>query len=390
MVQRTTTRRTMLAGAAALGLAPALPPGPARGAGFPVVTGCRADRTLSGMSLEEQVGQMFMVGTPATAASSAVLDQIGRYHVGSVMLTGRSTTGVSATARVTAALQARARAVGDPPLVIATDQEGGAVQVLQGPGFARLPSATEQGRWSTQTLREAPVSWAGQLRSAGVNANLAPVLDTVPSATYPNPPVGDWDRNYAFTAAGVTEKGVAVMSGWRGGRVATAVKHFPGLGLVPANTDTTSVVRDTTITTTHSYLAPFRAAIQQGTDMVMMSSAYYDRIDPVNPAALSRPVVTDLLRGSLGFRGVVISDDLGAARAMTAIAIDARASRFVAAGGDLLLTVTPTPLPQMVEAVLRRARSDAAWRAKVYAAARRVLTMKENLGLLGDPCWGNG
>src|SRR3954470_24400768 len=104
-----------------------------------------ATSVLADMSLAQRVGQLFMVGTPATSASSQTLTAISRYHVGNVMLTGRSYAGTRATARVAAAVQARATtaATHHVRLLVSTDQEGGAVQVLRGTGFSRMPSALD-------------------------------------------------------------------------------------------------------------------------------------------------------------------------------------------------------------------------------------------------------
>ena len=134
-----------------------------------------AERVLARMSLPQRVGQLFMVGTPATSASPRTLSQISRFHVGNVMLTGRSYAGTRTPARVAAAMQARAtdRATGHVRLLVATDQEGGEVQVLHGRGIDEMPSALAQGRWTPGRLEKAAGGWAG-LRAAGVNINLRP------------------------------------------------------------------------------------------------------------------------------------------------------------------------------------------------------------------------
>ena len=91
-------------------------------------------------------------------------------------------------------------------------------------------------------------------------------------------------------------------------------KHFPGLGHVTANTDTTSGVKDTVTTRTSADLAPFRSAITAGARIVMVSSAVYTKIDAARPAVFSPTVINGMIRHDLGFSGVVISDDLGNAK----------------------------------------------------------------------------
>jgi beta-N-acetylhexosaminidase len=339
------------------------------------------------MSLPQRVGQLFMVGTPATRATASTLRAITRYHVGNVMLTGRSYDGTGTPARVAAALQSRATtdATLRVRLLVATDQEGGAVQVLHGSGISDIPTALRQGRWSVARLESRAGTWAGQLRSSGVNLNLAPVLDTVPSpkAAEQNPPIGGYDREYGFTARRVARKGTAFARGMAARGVAPTVKHFPGLGRVHANTDTSCCVTDWVTRRGDPYFRPFHRAIRQGVRFVMMSTAYYHRLDPDRPAAFSPFVIGTVLRGDLGFHGVVVSDDLGNAEQVAAWSYGARAVRFIAAGGDLVLTVNPSTLPAMYDAVLRRARHHRAFRAKVDRAALEVLEAKKAQHLLG-------
>jgi beta-N-acetylhexosaminidase len=164
--------------------------------------------------------------------------------------------------------------------------------------------------------------------------------------------------------------------------VAVSVKHFPGLGRVHANPDTSTGVTDRVTRRHDPYLAPFRTAIAAGAPVVMMSTAYYPRLDARNPAAFSPFVIGTVLRGDLGFRGVVISDDLGDARQVSPWSWGRRAVKFLAAGGNLVLTVDPASLPAMYHAVLARARHDPAFRAEVDTSALKVLAAKQSRGLL--------
>ena len=124
-------------------------------------------------------------------------------------------------------------------LFIATDQEGGLVQRLRGPGFSTIPSGVQQGSIDPATLQADARVWGGQLRQAGVNVNLAPVLDTVPAGSGPNPPIGDLDRQYGSTPAAVTSHGLAFLDGMTAAGIDATVKHFPGLGRTSGNTDLT-------------------------------------------------------------------------------------------------------------------------------------------------------
>lgn len=339
------------------------------------------------MTLPQRVGQLFMVGTPATGASAATLRAISRYHVGNVILTGRSHAGVKATALVTAALRGRVtdRSTAGVGLFVATDQEGGYVQVLNGRGFSAIPTGLAQGRLATATLRSDAALWGHQLRRAGVNLDLAPVADTVPGAVAArhNPPIGRWKREYGFTTRRVGRHVTAFVRGMADSGVATTAKHFPGLGRVRANTDTSSGVTDHVTRRHDAYLGPFRRTIEAGVPFVMVSTAYYSRLDPRNPAAFSPFVVGTILRGDLGFTGVVISDSLGAKQVL-GWRPGRRALRFFRAGGDMALVTDPKVLPAMYSAVLDLARTSTTFRAKLDRAVLRVLLAKKHRHLLGS------
>jgi beta-N-acetylhexosaminidase len=256
------------------------------------------------------------------------------------------------------------------------------VQLLQGPGFSPIHSAVVQGGLAPATLRRDAQTWGDQLRQVGVNVNLAPVLDTVPAGFGPNPPIGDLEREYGHTPGRVAASGLAFARGMTDAGIDVTVKHFPGLGRVHGNTDLSSGVQDTVTTRDDAYLAPFQAAIRDHVPFVMMSTAVYTRLDPSRPAAFSRAIVTGLLRNRLGFGGLVISDDVGNARQVSGYSVGQRAVEFVAAGGDVVLTVNAGQAATMTAALLAKAQHSAAFRRQVDAAALLVLQAKQAAGLL--------
>jgi beta-N-acetylhexosaminidase len=269
-------------------------------------------------------------------------------------------------------------------LFIAANQEGGQIQQLSGPGFATMPSALEQGSWSLSTLRAAAANWGSDLRAAGVNLDLAPVMDVVPQGSAAsNAPIGALDREFGYDPVTNGEHGTAFIQGMGAARVMTVAKHFPGLGRVAGNTDFTSNVVDNVTTANDPYLNSFRTAIGAGVPMVMVALATYTKIDPAELAVFS-PTVMRLLRNGLGFNGVIVSDDLGQAAAVQAIPAGTRAIDFLTAGGDLITSQSLAPAQQMAAAVLAKASGNAAFRATVDAAAQRVLAAKQAAGLL--PC----
>jgi beta-N-acetylhexosaminidase len=328
------------------------------------------------MSLSEQVGQTVMVAQSSTQPSAAGRAAIRRLHLGSVVLLGNSTAGRTRTARLTGDLVHDVGTVDGVGLLVAADQEGGLVQRLRGPGFSTIPSARTQAGWSDRTLRARAKTWSKQLGRAGVDLDLAPVADVVPrSVGRANEPVYALRRGYGPHPDVVARKTVAVVDGMHAGGTATAVKHFPGLGRVRGNTDTTATVVDGTTTRHDALLAGFRADVEHGTEAVMVSSATYRRIDAHRPATYSSTVIDTMLRHDLGFDGVVISDDL-LGRALASTSMRSRGVRFLDAGGDLALVGDTAAAAAVHDGLLDKARSDRAFRARVQQSATRVVELK--------------
>lgn len=334
--------------------------------------------TVAGLSLTERVGQVLMIGIGVNAPSG-LGDTVARYQLGGVFLQGRSTHTAAQLRNDIDGLQQRAAL----PLLISLDQEGGTVQTLKGPDFPLVPSAFRLGARPATEISDTVKDSAGRLAGIGVTLDLAPVADTVPAGLgRANPPIGALNRQYGSDPAQVATDVRTVVSASQGAGVLTVLKHFPGLGRVRANTDTSTDAVDATTDADDPYLQPFAGGIGAGSAGVMVSSATYPRLDGQNIAAFSQPIITGLLRGRLGFQGLVMSDDLGAAVAASAVPVGDRAVRFVAAGGDEVLTIRPADAAPMAAALLARAQRDPAFAARVTDAATHVLQAKKRAGLL--------
>ena len=339
------------------------------------------------MTEAQRVGQLFLVGLAGDRLDRATAAAVTAHHFGSVLFGTTSHAGLAGTRAVTNAVQslASSQATAGVRFFVAANQEGGQVQQLQGAGFAAMPAALDQGQVTPGTLQQLAASWGRQLRAAGVNLDLAPVMDVVPAGTdRQNAPIGLLQREFGHDPGTVAAHGVAFARGMGQAGVATTAKHFPGLGRVRGNTDFTSGVVDTVTTPRDSYLQSFRAAIGAGVPFVMISLATYTRIDPHHLAVFSARVMGTILRQQLRFGGVIVSDDMGAASAVGGVSPAARAIGFLAAGGDLITTVTVPAANAMDSAVLQRAAQNAKFRGQVNAAVMHVLAAKQAYGLL--PC----
>jgi beta-N-acetylhexosaminidase len=224
---------------------------------------------------------------------------------------------------------------GTRPLLIAVDQEGGKVLRLSPAyGFPAVASQASVGRGTAVEARRWAQGLAGTLADAGVTLNLAPVVDL--DVNPASPAIGALGRSFSADPEVVIAMAAIEVDAHRAAGVLTALKHFPGIGSSTENTDLG--VADVTDTWTEVELEPFRRLIADDkADMVMAGHVVNRQLDPDRPASLSPAVVTGLLRGQLGWEGVVITDD------MTAAAIDDRYGEDEAtllaleAGNDLLL-----------------------------------------------------
>lgn len=302
-----------------------------------------------------------IVSALAGPPSASFLARVHAGEVGGVILVGKwSPAEMSAT---TAHLHAAGCAIGRP-LLILVDQEGGFARRLT---WAQPDdSAGELGRLGIgQTDLEARQA-AAQLRTAGIDVDLAPVADTLGPRGFLR------GRSFGSDEALVGALAVTYVRALQAGRVAATAKHFPGLGSAKQNTD------DSLVTVWKTQLAPFVQAVDAGVKLVMVSSASYPRLDTTGtPALFSRPIVTTLLRQRMGFKGVVVTDALDAPAAARTPHAPARA---LAAGVDLLLYTGSAAAHAGYLELARDAQASAAVRANVARAVTRIRTLERWLG----------
>jgi beta-N-acetylhexosaminidase len=313
-----------------------------------------------------------------TASNARVL---AKSNAGSVIFLGNSRAGAASVRRLVARVRSATPTPQKVRTMVTVDQEGGTVQRLRGPGFETIPSARRQASSSNSKLRRDAKRWGRQLKAAGIDADLAPVADVVPTSMVPvNQPIGRLDRGYGPNPKVVALKAGAFVRGMDEAGIATAVKHFPGLGRVRGNTDFVSRVVDNQTKRRSADLQGFGGAVSARVDMVMVSSAYYTKIDPTRRAAFSPTIINQMIRSDLKFGGVVISDDLSA-RAVQDLTPGRRALLFLQAGGDLVIVGNPKSAAAMTSAVIAEAKRSPRFAATVQTKVARVLAMKARRGL---------
>jgi beta-N-acetylhexosaminidase len=261
---------------------------------------------------------------------------------------------------------------GDRRIVVSVDQEGGVVTRLSpAHGFPAVASEATIGRGTVAAARTWGAGIARTLASVGINLNFAPVVDL--DVNPRSPAIGALDRSFSAQPAVVIEMATAEIEAHHARGIRTTLKHFPGIGSSTTNTD--FGVADVTMTWTRTELEPFRALIAAGiTDLVMAGHVVNGQLDAKHPASLSKAVVTDLLRGELGWDGIVVTDDLQAAAITRAFGRDEAILLALEAGDDLLLLANqqaydPAVVDRVVDVVSRavasgrlpEARIDEAW-----------------------------
>jgi beta-N-acetylhexosaminidase len=290
-------------------------------------------------------------------------------QVSGVILFDENVGSVRSVRRLTAQLQGIPRPSGAPPLLIAVDQEGGLVRRLPGPP---KPSAQSIGARGAAFAQRIGLSTGRSLRSMGVNADFAPVLDL----GRPGRAISSEERTFARTPAAVSQIGGAFAQGLAAAGVAATAKHFPGLGDARINTDNAvQKIRLSAAKLRAADEAPYAPFIQSGGPMVMLSTAVYPAFSG-RPAALSRAVATGELRDRLGFQGVSITDALGS---VSARAVGGPAKTAVAAaraGTDLALFTDLGDAAKAQRALARLLSDGSLDRADFEASVDRVLALR--------------
>jgi beta-N-acetylhexosaminidase len=332
----------------------------------------RAASTITLPNSETKLlGQRIMVGFDGTRAPRWLLSRVRAGEIGAVILFASNIAGRAQLTALTRSLQRAAGDGGNPPLLIATDQEGGEVKRLpHGPPGLSPPQIAATG--STGTAFDEGRATGVYLKRLGINMDLAPVLD-VP--TFPGAFIWRQGRAFSFSAPAVSRYASAFALGIQSAQAAATAKHFPGVGSAAVDTDDKLDVLRPTGGQLEAALLPYEALIPRGLDAVMLSTAAFPAYDPTAmPAALSRPIIQGLLRRQLGFGGVTITDALGTPTGRGEIAAGVLAAR---AGADVLLYTDSAPGElAALSAALRHGRIN---RAEAQASYRRIVALKRRV-----------
>jgi beta-N-acetylhexosaminidase len=325
------------------------------------------------MSAREKVGQLFV---PAFQTQAQALSMVKRYHIGGVIYFPGNTRTPRQTAELSNALQKGAKV----PLLISVDEEQGLVSRL--PYITHFPGNMALGATRRpEDARAAARVTATELRAVGINQDFAPDADV--NVDPANPVIGT--RSFGSDPALVAEFVGAAVDGYRAAGVAATAKHFPGHGDTSTDSHTgLPVIGHSRQEWEKLDAPPFRAAIAHHVDSIMSAHIVVRGLDDSgDPATLSPEVLTGVLRGDLGYQGVIITDSLQMAGVRRKYGDKGAPVRAIKAGADQLLM--PPSLPKAYDAVLDAVQAGSIPERRLDDAVTRVLRLKEARGLFSGP-----
>jgi len=353
-----------------------------------LLAGCRTglDPERFG-ALNPRLGELLLVGFHGTSlAGNAPLESLlCETRVAGVILFGRNIVDAEQTARLTRDVMARARQCTGRALLVAVDAEGGRVMRL-GPGAGWTPTPSHQDLGEAGDLAQTELEArriGGMLRDAGINWNLAPVVDVGYNPA--NPVVVGVGRSFGANPTLVAAQARAYIAGMHAAGILTAIKHFPGHG--SSVDDSHAGFVDVTDTARPDVeLVPYRLLLAEGmVDAVMTAHVYNRHLDPWVPATLSRATIDGMLRDELGWRGVVVSDDMRMGAIERHYGAGDAAVRALRAGVDLIL-ITDDRLPgdgsasaEALKAIRRAVRRGGLPAERVEEALSRIIRLRSRL-----------
>jgi beta-N-acetylhexosaminidase len=322
--------------------------------------------------LARLAGQLLSVGFDGARAPDELRARVAAGEVGGVMLFRPNIVDPLQVAALVGDL--RAAAPGDAPLLISVDQEGGLVQRLRAPATVWPPMLSVGGADDPTRTTAVGRALGEELAALGIGWNFAPVLDVHTNPA--NPVIGN--RAFGTTPEAVVTHALAFWRGLRGSGLVGCGKHFPGHGDTRTDSHHDLPVVDHDVDRLRRVeLAPFMAAARAGVEAFMTAHVLYPALDPDRPATLSRRIATELLRGEIGFAGVLVSDDLGMKAVADRFSIEELATGAIEAGVDHLLVREPAGRQVAAfESIVRAAESSSAFRARVEESAARVAGLK--------------
>jgi beta-N-acetylhexosaminidase len=333
---------------------------------------------LSSLTLRQRIGQRFIGWVPGGGFSGEVRNLVEAGEIGGFIIYKWNFDSIDDVRSLTLEMQtAAAISPAGIPLFLAADQEGGRVAAFRFDEFVKLPPAFHLARNLTvEAVEAASYVNAVQLKSIGINMNLAPVLDLYP---FPDTSIIG-DRSFGPDVGTTAAAGVAFVRGSIRGGVLPVVKHFPGHGLSKVDSHGDLPVIDDKEFAQH--LAPFRAAIDSNAPALMPAHLLIPAVDPAYPVTLSKVFIQDILREELGFTGLVVSDGLSMGALSKHYTLEETLARCFQVGIDAILVHSVYSVVELIEMVTTLVEEGAISREAIDEGTFRVLVAKRRASIL--------
>lgn len=329
------------------------------------------------MSLDDKIGQLFIIGLEGKEIDQHTKDMIKNYKVGGFILFGRNVENQPQLLNLTESLKALNQDnLAD--LFISIDEEGGTVSRLPNQ-YSRLPEAKKLGDINNPELSYEYGQLLGlRLNTLGINLNFAPVLDI--NSNPKNPVIGN--RSFGNIAEIVINNGIQVFKGIGSKNIISCVKHFPGHGDTSIDSHLNLPIVNKTLDELEELeLLPFKVAIEEGVEMIMVAHILFPVLDNIYPSSMSKEIINHLLREELAFKGVIISDDMTMGAIIENYSLETAVLEFLKAGGDIALIGHGNSPEKVIKFVKESINNGSITIDEIDEKVYRILALKQEYDL---------
>lgn len=342
-----------------------------------VFTEFEKDFSLSDLSLEEKVGQMIFAGIKGTDITNETKKIISTHQVGGIILFKDNLKNANQSVSLLNAIK-QENTNNKVPLFLGVDEEGGRISRL--PELTKLPTNEELGKRNDISLSYNIGKLLGKELSAfGFNLDFAPVLDI--NSNPHNPIIGD--RSFGTDAELVSELGLQMMKGIQSEQVISVIKHFPGHGDTAVDSHKELPIIQKSLEELQALeLIPFKHAVEQGAEVVMVGHILLPKIDSTYPASISERIITDVLREQLGYEGIIITDDMTMKAILNNLEIGESAVSAVKAGNDIVLVAhNYANVKKAIDSIIKAIENGEITEQRIDESVKRILSIKKKYNL---------
>ncbi len=335
------------------------------------------EQKIDKMTIDEKIGQMILAGFNGTETNQYTNTLINDFKVGGVILFKRNIESSQQLKKLTTDIN---KSNNNIPLFISVDEEGGRVSRLP-EDVLKFPKASVVGQTNDEKYAYENGEKLGNILSEhGINMDHAPVIDI-----YSNPKntvIGD--RSFGTDENIVSKMGIATMKGLEDANVIPTVKHFPGHGDTEIDSHFGLPIVNKSLEELKNFeFIPFKKAIEENCDVIMVSHIILDKIDNSNPSSLSKKIITDILRNDLGFNKIVMTDDMNMGAITNNMSVEKASIESIKAGSDIILIGNGVEtVKSVIEEIKLAVDNNEISEERINESVYRILKLKEKYKIL--------